>query len=193
MSDSSQKSWSDNPNAPQIPYDLYFREKATFAGEIIGAIFYGLSTDMPIFLSLLALFVRFIVPGIVIVLFFQCMAALFDPANRKREGMRWGFVLFTAAMFSFVTIFTAMSSNILSICFVDNREFPGVGDKLPPGPIGYQFSIYSKAISIIPNLMFLLNNWLADGLLVAFLPDSLALGSHISYSSSSIVVTLSIL
>jgi hypothetical protein len=98
------------------------------------------------------------------------MVALFDPANRKREGIKWGLVLFTAAMFSFVTIFTAISSNILSITFVDNREFPGVGDKLPPGPIGYQLLIYSEVISIISKLMFLLNNWLADGLLVSFVP-----------------------
>jgi len=41
---SDQKPWSDNPNAPQIPYDLYFWEKAAFAGELIAAIFYGLPT-----------------------------------------------------------------------------------------------------------------------------------------------------
>jgi len=41
MSDPSQESWSDNPYAPQIPYDLYFGEKATFAGILIGAILYG--------------------------------------------------------------------------------------------------------------------------------------------------------
>lgn len=135
--------WSNNPNAPQIPYSLYFAEKANFAGILIGAIFYG----------------------IVIVLFFQCMGALLDPVNRNREGIRWGLVAYTATSFSLVTIFTAMNLDVQSISYIDNRDFPG-NDALPPGPLGYQTLIYSKAISVVPNLMFLLNNWLADGLLV---------------------------
>ena len=61
-----------------------------------------------------------------------------------------------------------MNDDIQSISFIDNREFPGVGDTIPPGPLGYQLFIYSKPITIVPNLMFLLNNWLADGLLVSF-------------------------
>jgi len=145
MSTFSQNPWSDNPNAPRISRDQYFWEKATLAGRFISAIFYG----------------------IVIVLFFQCVATLLDPANRRKEGIkRWGLIAYTVVMFSFVTVYTAMSSDILSISFIDNRQFPGVGDTLPPGPIGYEYSIYSKAISLIPNIMFLFNNWLADGLLL---------------------------
>ncbi|KAF9652147.1 hypothetical protein BDM02DRAFT_3183873 [Thelephora ganbajun] len=144
MSDSSQKPWSNNPNAPKIPYELYFGEKTTFAGILIGAISYG----------------------IVIVLFLQCMGALFDPVNRRSGGVRWGLVAYSVAMFSFVTIFTAMNLNVQSISFIDNREFPGVKDVLPPGPLGYQLEIYSNVLSIVPNLMFLFNNWLADGLLL---------------------------
>ena len=48
MSDSSQKPWSNNPNTPQIPYDLYLWEKAAFAGGFIGAILYGLPTYISI-------------------------------------------------------------------------------------------------------------------------------------------------
>ena len=44
MSDPSLKPWSDNPYAPQIPYELYFAEKTNFAGVLIGAIFYGTPT-----------------------------------------------------------------------------------------------------------------------------------------------------
>jgi hypothetical protein len=93
------------------------------------------------------------------------MGTLFNPAHRRR-GIKWGLVSYTVAMFVFVTVFTAMNDNIQSISWIDNREFPGVEGVLPPGPLGYQFFIYSNVISIIPNLMFLLNNWLADGLLV---------------------------
>ena len=99
-------------------------------------------------------------------LFFYCMAALFNPVNRKREGIKWGLVSYTAAMFSFVTIFTVMYENNLSMSHIDNREFPGVHGVLPPGPFGYQLSLYPTVLNIVPNLMFLLNNWLADGLLV---------------------------
>ena len=99
-------------------------------------------------------------------LFFQCMAALLDPVNRRRDGNKWGLVAYTTVMFTFVTVFTGMNLNVQSISFIDNREFPGVEGVLPPGPLGYQFFIYSKALSVVPNLMFLLNNWLADGLLV---------------------------
>ena len=98
------------------------------------------------------------------------MGALSNAISRAREGVKWGIFAYTVAMFSFVTIFTATNLAIQSISYIDNRGFPGmdsVGPVLPPGPLGYQFLIYSKAISIVRSLMFLLNNWLADGLLVS--------------------------
>lgn len=110
------------------------------------------------------------IQGIVIVLFFQCMDALLSPYNKGRT--KWGLVAHATAMFSFVTIYTAMTLNIESISFIDNRNFPGADGVLPPGPVGYQFLIYSKAISIVPNVAFLLNNWLADGLLVSSVLES---------------------
>jgi hypothetical protein len=48
--------WSNNPNAPQIPYSLYFAEKANFAGLLIGAIFYGMRTYTPTYAYSLFLF-----------------------------------------------------------------------------------------------------------------------------------------
>ena len=112
------------------------------------------------------------VSGIVIILFFQCMDKLLNPVHRRMEGIRWGLVAHTVAMFSAVTVYTAMSLNILSDCYIDNREFPGVDGVLPPGPSGYRFLIYSGVISLVPNVMFLLNNWLADGLLVSLVANS---------------------
>lgn len=161
MSDPSHGDRSGLLGTSIIPYSPYFAEKANFAGSVIGAILYG----------------------IVIVLFFRCMAALYDKANRAGEGIRWGLVAYAAAMFSFVTIFTATNLKIQSISYVDNREFPGMrntGCVLPPGPLGYQFSIYSTAISVGGRLMFHLNNWLADGLLLY--------RCHAIYSMSYIVV-----
>ena len=173
MSDSLGKPWSDNPNAPKVPYWVYFGEKSYFAGVIIGAILYGESTytyNYP-FVPLSQFFCA--VLGVVIVLFFKCMGVLFDPANRRMGGSKWGFVVHSVAMFSFATIYIAMSINIQSISFIDNREFPGISDAIPPGPVGYQFFIHSKAIGIAPTPMILINSWLADGLLVSVFRFSL--------------------
>ena len=99
----------------------------------------------------------------------------------------------TMAMFSIVTIYTVMCLILQSISNIDNREFPGVDDMFPPGPLGYQFLIYSKAISIVPIAMFLMNGWLADVLLVCSVSDSFAQLSNAGRSSSSIVATSSTL
>ena len=185
MSGSSEKPWSDNPYAPQIPYWLYFAEKANLAGSIIGGIFYGTSAHAHTYPNL----PRSIVLGIVIVLFFQCMSLLLSSTYRARRGVRWGLLAYTVASFSIVTIYTAVNLDLQTISFVDNREFPGT-DQFPPGPLGYQYFIYSAPLAIVGNLMFLLNNWLADGLLVSSVPGPILRAPHRSYSCSSIVATL---
>ena len=95
------------------------------------------------------------------------MTALFDPVHRGMEGIKWGLAFHTIAMFSVATVGTAMQLNVQSICYIDNRKFPGIEGLLPPGPLGYQWLVYSKALGIVPDLMFFLNSWLADGLLVS--------------------------
>ena len=113
-----------------------------------------------------------VILGIVIVLFFKCVAALLDPANRRGERVKWGLVSYTAIMFSFVTLQTALALHAESICYIDDREFPGIEGAAPPGPLGYAGLINHKALTIVPNITFYLNGWLADGLLVSFLFDS---------------------
>ena len=169
MGGSPEESRSSNPNAPQLPCSLYLTEKANFAGFLIGAIFYGERSHGFVYLRLPHLFVC--IPGVVVVLFFQCMSALLNPVNRARRDVKWLLAAHVVAMFSFVTIYTAMNLNLQSISYIDNREFRG-GGMLAPGPLGYQFSIYSKAISVIPTITYLLNNWLADGLLVGSVSDN---------------------
>ena len=111
-------------------------------------------------------FVRLIL-GMIIVLFFKCMTALFDPDNRRGDRVKWWLVSYTAIMFSAVTVQTGMNLDILSISYIDDREFPGIDGVLPPGPWGYQIVIPPTALSFIPNAMLTLCNWLADGLLVS--------------------------
>ena len=105
--------------------------------------------------------------GTLIVLFFQCMVALFNPINQRSAGVKWGLVSYTVTMFSIATVLTGMALNLESISHIDNREYPGIEGEFFPGPIGYQLSIWSGVLVIPPRLMFLLNNWLSDGLLVS--------------------------
>jgi len=102
------------------------------------------------------------------VLFLKCVAALFSPVYRRPgEGIKWGYVSYTVVMFSLATVVTAMNLHTQAISYIDNRNFPGVEGGLPPGPYGYLQSIYFKVTKVIPDVAFLLNNWLSEGLLVS--------------------------
>ena len=95
------------------------------------------------------------------------MTGLFDPVNRRRDGIKWGLVSYTVVVFSFATVITGTGLNLGSISFIDNRDYPGSDERnIAPGPLGYQVTIYQTAVSMIPSIMFLLGYWLADGLLV---------------------------
>ena len=102
-------------------------------------------------------------------LFFRCMAELRNPVYRREEGIKWGFIFYTLAMFSFVTVYTAMNLHIQSKSFIDNREGGGhlTSTVSNSGPLYYQYNIRGTTLGLIPNVMFTLNNWLADGLLVS--------------------------
>ena len=93
------------------------------------------------------------------------MGTLLNPPDRARGGVKWGLAAHTAAMFLFVTISSAASFDLYSIALVDNREFPGLSI-FAPGPFGYLDYINTAAVSVVPNVMFVLNTCLADGFLV---------------------------
>ena len=105
-------------------------------------------------------------------LFFKCMVALSNPVHRKGERIKWGLISYTVVMFSITTIQTAVNLHVLSISYIDNRDFPGTKDVLSPGPYGYRLSIAPEALFVMPIVLFFLNNWLADGLLVSSLLDA---------------------
>lgn len=133
-----RRPWSNATDAPQVPYVVYFHEKVNMAGTALDAISYG----------------------VVIVLFFRCMDALLNPINRKMEGLKWPLVAHTVAMFSFVTINCGMNLALQSFAYVDNRG-------PTPGPYNFEYcTLYSNPMNTIPEVMFFLNMWLADGLLL---------------------------
>ena len=85
----------------------------------------------------------------------------------QRDGIKWGIVSYTVVMFSIVTAVTGIQFDIHSLCYIDNREFPNVGDMLPPGPFGYHSFVSSDTPTVVDAIMFL-KGWLTDGLLVSF-------------------------
>ena len=105
-------------------------------------------------------------------LFFKCIAALVNPVYRRGEPIEWGLVSYTVVMFSVVTVKTAIDLHIQSISHIDHREFPGIEGTIFPGPIGYQLLVSHEALAILSDVMFFLNAWLADGLLVSSLLDA---------------------
>ena len=111
--------------------------------------------------------------GIAAALFFQCMGVLLNPSNTIRSGVKWVLVVHTVALFSFMTISLGIGLNYLSIEYIDSREFPG-NNVYPPGPLGNDFFINSEALTTVSEVLFPLNQWLADGLLVGLISNSIA-------------------
>lgn len=137
-----EKPWLNNPDAPHIPHALYVAEKEVFVGILLGAILYGT----------------------VICLFFQCLWALFNPANRARDSiLRWGVVIYTVVMLLFDTVNVTMYLVILSLPYVGNGNF--LNDAaVPAGGFGYILFLHANPVFVVSNAMFLLNNVLINGL-----------------------------
>ena len=136
-------------------------------------------------LSTLTPFVWSITLGIVVILFFQCIGALVDPANNIGRGVKWGLVAHTTALFLFLMIPTALDLYQASIEFIDNRSFPGTEEIPAPGPIGYVVSLNLDPVTIVFITMFPLNQWLADGLLVISISNPSL--KHLTRSTSPVI------
>ena len=137
---------------------MYLREKAASARVLVGT--FSMVRAIYVYLSALTSFVWYAL-GIAIVLFFQCMAALFNPVYRRGESIKWGLVFYTVVVFSFVTVFTAINLNVKSNSFVGNRQFTDP-DGTVLGPLGYQTWFRSNMSSITSGVVFPLTHSLAD-------------------------------
>ena len=166
MSGSEEWYWSNNPNAPKISYYVYVSEKSRIAGVSLSAIVYGMYQIFP-YTSRYSRLIRSVLVGILVVLFFQCMVALLSSANRRREGIKWWLVVYTALMFSCATILVGTGHAVQFDSYIDNREYPGVEGQRIPGPLGYRAALGPGALLTTDALMFQLNYWLADGFLVS--------------------------
>ena len=121
--------------------------------------------------------------GIVIILFFQCMGTLLDHVIRTRGGIKWGLLAYTVAVFSFVTIFTVTALNVQLVSYVEFRE-------VPDGPLFYHPTATEEWLAVMPEVVFSLNQWLADGLLVSSALNSAVRMSEVDPPLSCTVVTL---
>ena len=119
------------------------------------------------------------------------MVVLLNPLNPIRKSIKWALVAHTMAMFSVLTTPVVIELLYFSIQYIDDRAFPG-NDESPPGPFGYQFYLSSTAASTVFELMFPLNQWLADGLLVGPILDWVVWAFNVGNLSSFIAATSSI-
>ena len=142
---------------------------------------------MHVRLPVLTLPIRITTLGINVILFFRCMGAFFNPVHRTKEGVKWGLAIHTTAMFSIVTVATAVGLYFQSLAYIDNREFTGSNVR-PPGPMGAKYLV-SDGFYAVPYIMFQVNQWLADGLLVGSTLHYPPRASNTGHSCSSIVVT----
>ena len=101
------------------------------------------------------------------------MGVLLSPENPIKKGVKLALVLHTVLLFSFLTIPVGIQLNVASTVYVDDREFPG-DDGYPPGPFGCLFFLNLEATTVVFSLMFPLNQWLADGLLVGSISSPIA-------------------
>ena len=165
MSDGPRDGWSTSPaNAPKVLHFALALERHVFAVIFICSILYGTRTPSPMHRPIHPHFIRLFILGTLVVLFFQCMTPLLDPVHRRGEGIKWGLVSYTVTTFSFATVY-ATNLNIQSISLINNREFSG-GPLFGPTPYT-TIMITPTVLGLTPNIMFALNNWLADGLLVS--------------------------
>ena len=114
------------------------------------------------------------------------MSVLLSPINPIRKSIKWALVTHTVALFLFLTIAFVIGADHLFLEFVDNREFPG-NDEYPPGPIGYDDILGFTAATTVLDAMFPLSQWLADGLLVDLIFNSVVYVFDVGRSSSCIV------
>ena len=94
------------------------------------------------------------------------MSALLDPVYRTKKVIKWGLVTYIVALFSSLTIGCAIVRDTLSAAYIDNREYDVAG------PFEYLvvLGLSKDVLHLVPALLFPINQWLTDGLLVSSAP-----------------------
>jgi hypothetical protein len=174
---------SQYPYAPVLGWSQYYYEQASFFGGHISAMLYGISAYLSVCPCLPRLFDlnsrdchRTVLP---------VHGRVVQPLQSRNSGHQMGLGAYTVAMFSFVTIATAMNLNLLDLLLhYISRTLRGLSVTLLTAHI-HNYSPRRPA----PNILFFLNSCLADGILVGPESKSVAQMSYASRPCSSIVAT----
>ena len=130
--------------------------------------------------------VRPVDPGIVVILFFQCIGALINPANDTRRSVKLGLAAYAVALFLIPTIPLVAGRDVFPTVFIDIRNFPGT-EEYPPGPLGgAMISNASDPWVALLGIPAPVSQWLSNGFLVSSVSSSAACGRY-SHPSSYIV------
>lgn len=83
-------------------------------------------------------------------------AILRKPAKASKE---WFHIFFASALFVLGLLYVAFDNDMQVNDFIDDRDFPG-------GPEAYESAHYSDALTVIPNVFFVVTEWIADAFLI---------------------------
>ncbi|KAG6810538.1 hypothetical protein H0H92_011425 [Tricholoma furcatifolium] len=97
--------------------------------------------------------------GAELVIFIMCFTLLVQQTTRSNLKKQIPMIAYISALFICSTLFIAANSEMTRLAFVDNRNFPG-------GPSAYEEVMFSIPVDNLGNVVFVIANWLADGLMV---------------------------
>ena len=100
---------------PRSHASCTFRKKA-ISSQILSVQFYTVCANSPSLHAHLPTpsFSDLLIPGLLVVLFFRCITALFNPTCRRGRGIKWGLVSYTTIVFLVGTVVSGMGFNIKS-------------------------------------------------------------------------------
>ena len=129
-----------NPWAPAESESAIVAERAWLQGDMLSAVAYGAQ----------------------LVLFCLCFRLLYNQLSHNNSRSTLSILLFLCVAFILGTLFMASIADFAQLSFIDNRNFPG-------GPEAFESEMNTNPIELMGNVVFTLQNWLCDGLLVSAL------------------------
>ncbi|KAG6826140.1 hypothetical protein H0H92_000995 [Tricholoma furcatifolium] len=138
---------------PDAPPGQLFAERTWLEGAIILGVAYGAE----------------------LVIFIMCFTLLVQQTTRANFRKNIALIAYISALFICSTLFIAANSEMTRLAFVDNRNFPG-------GPSAYEELMFSIPVDNLGNVVFVIANWLADGLMVSAPSSSLWASTSINFT-----------
>jgi hypothetical protein len=106
--------------------------------------------------------------GVVVTLFCMCFSVLYrQAATRERSRQRIILWVYICIVFILNTLFIAANSKFTELAFIDDRNYPG-------GPAQFENDMWSIPIDEVNNVVFVLQNWMNDGMIVSVVFNPLA-------------------